>query len=161
VLQNFPAGEFFIILDKQQYRFFVIIVMGALTSVYFFIFSQSGLLERINLEKENTLIQQKIEKLKGEKLYLQDILRRYKEGKYPDSDILESGYMRPGERIIFFQGIKQKYQHRGKENNTDGEFGIRLPYLRIIWLVISAAVFLGLVLYGRSSKTDEPLNIDS
>lgn len=129
--------------------------------MYFFIFSQNGLLERINLEEENKLILRKIEQLKSEKNRLQNRLRSYKLGKYSDNEILESGYTRPGEKIIFFKGLGKKTKGKETETTIDTGFSLKLAHLRLIWIAFSGAVLLGLLVYGRRNKDYSLTNIDS
>jgi hypothetical protein len=138
----------------------ILIVGILLSSVYFFILSQSGLLERINLEEENKLIHRKIEQLKNEKNRLQNNLRSYRLGRYTDNDLLESGYTRPGEKIIFFKDLGGKTKSKEIET-TDTGFSLKLTHLRLIWIAFSGAVLLVLLIYGRRNKDYSLTNTDS
>ena len=131
---------------------FVFIIGIILSSVYFVLFSQSGLLERINLEEENKLAYGKIEKLNSEKKNLQNTLRGYQRGHYSDRDMLESGYIKPGEKIIYFKGQREKTQSKEFEKTSDAGYFLKLTHLRMIWITFSAAVLLVLLIYGRKKR---------
>jgi hypothetical protein len=139
-------------LVNQRYWWAIFIVVFALSGVYFFIFSESGLLERKNLEKEKKDIVVKIDALKSENARLQGILNNYRNGKYPKEDILKSNYVKPGDKVVFFHGLDDKTSGEAGKKETDRGFAVPLIYVRIFWVVISAVVVLLMVLYGRKHK---------
>ena len=146
-------------MAKQQYRFLVFIVVMILASVYSFVFSKSGFLERLNLEKGHGRILARIENLKSEKNNLQHTLQGYKEGKFSNKDFLESGYIKSGDRIIFFNDSQKKIIKQ-QEKVTDAEFFTYLPYLRVLWAVFSAVVLAGLIMYARRNNDTSASNFD-
>ncbi len=139
-------------MGNQRYWWAVFIAVFALSAVYFFIFSGSGLLERKSLEKEKKNIVAKIDALKSENARLQRILNGYRKGEYPKEDALKSNYVKPGEKVIFFHGLDDIAI--GAAGKKEGDRGIAVPltYVRILWVVISSAVVLLIVLYGRKHK---------
>ncbi|OHD70090.1 MAG: hypothetical protein A2W19_04675 [Spirochaetes bacterium RBG_16_49_21] len=137
---------------RQQYRSIILIVAVVLAAVYFFILSKSGLLERLKLDEGKSHIVTRIENLKSENNLLRDRLKRYKQGEYPDTDILESGYLRPGGKVIFFQGLENRIPPADDEAPTEADSYTRLPFLRLVWLAFSAAVLIGLIIYGRNKR---------
>jgi cell division protein FtsB len=139
-------------LVSQQYRWAVFIVIFALSAVYFFIFSESGLLERKNLEKEKRDIVVKIDALKSENERLQRLLNNYRKGEYPKEDILKSDYVKPGEKVIFFHGLDNNVPRETVKKASDYRFDVPLLYMRILWVVISSVVVLLMILYGRKHK---------
>jgi hypothetical protein len=119
-----------------------------LASVYFFIFSDSGLIERIALDKEKGHIAATIGALKSENKRLQRLLSNYRNGEYPDGDFADSGYIKNGSTILLFPGLKKS--RAGIENVIQpGEAAVPLPYLRITWIAISSIIVIILILYGR------------
>jgi hypothetical protein len=120
--------------------------------VYFFIFSESGLLERKNLEKEKKNIVVKIDALKSENDRLQSLLNRYRKGEYPKEDILKSSYVKPGEKVVFFHGLEDKAPREIVDKASDTGFPVPMTYLRIIWVVISSGLVILMILYGRKLK---------
>jgi len=149
---NFRVRESSITLGSQQYRRAIFVVAFALSAVYFFIFSESGLLERKNLEKEKKEIVVKIDALKSENERLQRLLNSYRKGEYPKEDILKSNYVKPGEKVVFFNGLDDKVPREPGRKATDAGFNVPLLYVRILWVVISSVVVILMILYGRNLK---------
>ncbi len=134
---------------RQHYRWAVFIVVFLLGSVYFFLFSESGLLERIVLEKEKNRIAADIETLKSENTGYQRLLNKYRKGEYPEGDIVSSGYVKNGGTVLFLQGIKEKNSGAQRIIVPSGASPVPLSYLRIAWIGISAIVIAALIFYGR------------
>lgn len=135
-------------MDRQHYRWVFFIIVFLLTSVYFFIFSDSGLLGRIALDKEKGRIASTIKALKSENKRLQHLLNNYRNGEYPDRDVADSGYVKNGGTILLFPDLKKS---RGGSQNAvpAGDASVPLPYLRITWIAISSIIVIVLILYGR------------
>ncbi len=130
----------------------VFIIGIILATLYFFLFSQSGLLERLNLEDENRVVRGRIEKLNSEKVYLQNTLRGYKRGNYSDKEMLESGYIKPGEKIIYFKGHQKAPDSKDREKSSVGGFFLTIGHLRLIWIAFSAAVLVCFIIYMRRKR---------
>ena len=126
-----------------------------LSSVYFFVFGESGILERMNLESDKKTIEEKINALKDENKNLSNTLNRYRQGRYSGDDFLESGYIRPGEKALVFSGPGDTAVQVKKEERGEGQYSGLLPYLRILWVAISVALVAGLFLYYRKLKSRE------
>lgn len=139
-------------MGNQRYWWAVFITVFALSAVYFFIFSESGLLERKNLEKEKKDIVAKIDALKSENARLQRILESYRKGEYPKEDALKSNYVKPGEKVLFFHGLDDIVTGTAGKRETDRGIGVPLTYVRILWVAISSVVVILIVLYGRKHK---------
>jgi cell division protein FtsB len=136
-------------LDRQHYRWAFFIIVFLLASVYFFIFSDSGLLERIALDKEKNQIAAKIGALKSENKRLQRLLNNYRKGEYPEGEIADSGYIKNGGKVLFFQGLEKKAR-AGTESTIQADaLPVPLPYLRITWIAISSIVVIVIIVYGR------------
>jgi cell division protein FtsB len=143
-------------LVRFNFRWAIFLAVFALSSVYFFVFGESGILERMNLEKEKSTIESKIKALKNDNESLHRKLNRYRQGQYPGEDYLESGYIKPGEKVLFFHGVGDR-PVSAKQETTGGDRSTRiLPYLRIMWVTLSACLVLCLVLYNRKLKSRVP-----
>ena len=134
---------------SQRYRLILIVVAFFLAGIYFFIFSNSGLLERIRLEKGKENLQKKIESLRTENGRLQKSLQSYKKGEYPVDDILNSGFREPGGKFYFLRGMDKKTSAPPPgEILTPGSSPL-LSYLQAGWLFISFSILAVIYLYAR------------
>ncbi len=138
---------------SQHYRWVVFIIIFALSSVYFFIFSKSGLLERIALGKEKDRISASIETLKSENAGLQRLLNKYRGGDYPESDMTDSGFVKNGDTVLIFQGIDSKPSSGTERVESAVEYPVPLPYMRMAWIVISSLIIVVIVLYGKKASS--------
>ena len=110
----------------------------SLFSVYIFIFSESGLLERNRLKSKYELLQQRILQNKKAKDQLQKLLEEYRAGNYSQSDIAASGLIySEGKVIIFDENYRLKEENLPQKNMN---FEVDLFHLRIIWIIISIMV---------------------
>ncbi len=137
-------------MDKVD-RFKSILFFFILFSVYIFVFSESGLLERMKLGRDYDSLRQRIGRLENDNRELAGKIGRYSEGLYSDSDIIASGYVTGGGRIIRFDdaGIKRQESSTGKS-----EFDLELGHLRIIWIIFSIV----LVVYYYTKRKNEADN---
>lgn len=133
---------------SQHYRASVFIAVFLLAAVYFFVFSETGFLERLNLEKERKSIIANIETMKSENERLHRLLKKYRAGAYTEKDLQNSGYIKEGGTILYFSGIEGKHQHYDVKPTQSASFPVPLPYLRIGWIGISALIVILLIFYG-------------
>lgn len=142
-------------MDRQHYRWAFFIIVFLLAAVYFFVFSESGLLERIALDREKSSIAANIEALKSENKNLQRLLNKYRSGDYPDGEIADSGYIKNGSSVLFFRNSGKRPGGGKTDKEQEGNPPVPLTYLRILWITLSALVILGLIAVGRrfSEKT--------
>jgi len=140
-------------LDRQHYRWALFIIVFLLASVYFFVFSESGLLERIALDREKNSIAASIEALKSENNNLQRLLKKYRNGEYSDGEIADSGYVRSGSSVLYFRdGGKMNIVRKPEKKQED--LPVPLPYLRILWISLSALIIAGLVAFIRRKYSE-------
>jgi cell division protein FtsB len=143
-------------LVRFNFRWALFLAVFLLSSVYFFVFGDSGILERMNLESDKKNIEEKIDALKDENRSLSKKLNRYREGRYAGDDFLDSGYIKPGEKVIVLSGPGEKNVPINTEEKGGGRYSGILSYLRILWVAISIALVVGLFLYNRKLKNREP-----
>lgn len=142
--------RFSIILAKKD-RFQSFIFIFVLFSIYIFVFSESGLLERTKLKNKFYTLNNNIDvlKLKNSKLY--NTYKNYTRGIYTPDDFIKSGYI-PSDGII----LNYRNDEQDKLNQPvieNGLFQVNLSHLRIIWIMISvmAAVFY----FSRQKSGDQ------
>lgn len=141
---------------RFNFRWALFLAVFMLSSVYFFVFGDSGILERMNLESDKKAFEDKIDALKIENRSLAKRLNRYREGRYGSDDFLDSGYIKPGEKVIVLSGSGEKDVQIKKGETGGGRYSAILPYLRILWVAISVALVVGIFLYYRKLKSREP-----
>ncbi len=140
---------------KFNFRWALFLAVFGLSSVYFFVFGESGILERMNLESEKKIVEDKIGTLKDENRALSGRLNRYRQDDYSGDDFLDSGYIKTGEKVIVFSGLRET-KIPLKNEETDGvRYSSLLPYLRISWVALSVALVACLYLYNRTLKRRE------
>jgi hypothetical protein len=116
------------------------------------VFSESGILERWDLNKKFSILNSKIESLKLESLKLYGECEKYRTGIYSENDILGAG-------LIYKQGKLLYINYTGKEILPDNaaateDFLISLEHLRIIWILVSI-MFLFYYFLAKK-KSEEP-----
>ena len=99
----------------QNNRYSLFFLLFVLTAVYSFVFSESGILERRRLDDDKDELNKRIEKLKEENVVLNDLHERYKDGEFNKEEALKAGYVKPGEKVLFFKGREFYHQDSGKK----------------------------------------------
>lgn len=137
-------------MDKKE-RFKAFILVFSLIGIYFFIFSESGLLERRELLKKFNTLNEKINYLKTDNIKLSNESEKYRSGYYSDSDIIGSGLVNRNGKLLYINDS-------GKEENKDSkliqeDFTISVEHLRIIWILISIVTLFYYFL--KNKKTEE------
>ena len=121
---------------KDKFGTFLLVFF--LFSIDIFVFSESGILERIKLNNKFDLLNKRITDLKDENVELNKFVKNYSAGIYSDTDILRSGYTGKGGNVLFFKGVPEE-----KKNDliVDKEiFNFNYDHLRIIWIIISVMI---------------------
>jgi len=108
-------------LADGKNRFTLIVLLCVLSGVYLFVFSDSGLLERMNLERKNRELLANIGKLRGEKSSLEESLRSYEAGRVPDRDVLNAGMVGGGDRLVFLDDRGQKTAMETRKEKKTGD----------------------------------------
>jgi len=121
----------------------------SLLGVYVFVFSDTGFLERQNLQKKKYVLSEQIQKLQIINRDLELRIEQYERGDFDLSDILDSGFVPTNSLTVYlenaqltsFRDSKEKIIDTGKPNLLDTES------LRIVWIVFS--VFVILAVFSR------------
>ena len=133
---------------KEKFRSFIFLF--TLFIVYLFIFSESGLLERMKLDRDYESLKSRITGLENDNRVLSDTIGKYSDGLYSGRDIINSGYTYSQGKIIHFTGSAPA-AHPDTEPVSDFEF--ELSHLRIIWIIFS--VVLSMYFFTRRKSEAE------
>lgn len=91
----------------------------------------------MKLRGEFESLKQRINGLEQENRSLEAGLDKYSAGEYSDRDIVSSGYITNGGKIISFSGNQDGVQPYEKNPAVDNRFEFELRHLRIIWILFS------------------------
>ncbi len=133
-------------MSNQAYRFTVFITFFLLASVYLFVFSGSGILERIAVEKRISSLIEEVAKAVEQEQDLQREYDSYRDGNIKPEDIYDAGFIKNGERVILFKGIEKR------EKEEEVRPGIKRSILdistfRIAWGLVSGIVLVLLFIF--------------
>lgn len=134
---------------KEKFKTFVIIFV--LSGLYIFVFSESGLLERRELNKKYDQLSEKIDYIKYNNLKISKECEKYRSGLYNSADIIGSGFVYKTGKLIYIED-SQKESISGNVTNPE-DFSISLEHLRIIWIIISV-MFLSYY-FLKNTKSDD------
>lgn len=123
-----------------------------LSGIYLLVFSGSGLLERIRLEKSSKSIIHRVDQLQSENKRLKKIHEKLKNGEQSPEDTINAGYTEGSWKILFIKGIKSNETANVYGDMRFGEDGIDINQLRIVWISISAMV---LIIFFLKKPRDE------
>ena len=134
---------------RERFRTFLIIFI--LSGLYIFIFSESGILERRELNKKYYHLTEKIDFVKKQNESLLKESENYRSGLYGDKDIIGSGFVYRTGTLLYF---KEKEKEISNDSTiTQDDFMISLDHLRIIWIIISLMFMFYYFL--KKNKNDE------
>ncbi len=139
-------------MSKQTYRFTVFITVFFLATAYLFVFSGSGLLERISVQNRIDSLEDEISKTKENNRLLEKEYQAYKYGQLKPEDLYDSGFIKPGDKVILFEGLDDKEQESARRKKIQSSL-FSIASLRIVWAIISGMVMI--VLYVFRPGNDE------
>ena len=129
----------------------------SLLGVYVFVFSDTGLLERRNLEKKKYILSEKIQRLQIMNHDLELRIDQYSKGNFTLSDILDNGFVPVGSLTVHLENaqfipFKEKEKIDGDKPNV-----LDTESLRILWIVFSVFVMLAVFsrIYFKEDTADE------
>lgn len=138
-------------MHRNRYLVTFLLVL-LLSSVYVFVFSKSGLLERYMLESRETELFKKNEALKKENRSLRKELDSAASGRVGQKDFSTFGALKPGSKVVIVKGVKDA-PHTGVEPQDHEEKELPLTHMRIIWVVVSLLILF--LYFNRISRTVE------
>ena len=126
----------------KLFNFWTFVIVFFLSAVYVLIFSESGLLERLSLQKKKAGLEQRLQDLKSGNDELAARYEFYKNGGLTREDLLKGGYVRSGEKLVFLQGVDGEAKGELKREATAAPETVPLQHMRVIWIAVSAIVLL-------------------
>ncbi len=139
--QNIWVKGFFITL-KRVYNLKVFFLVFILAGIYVFILGDSGLLVRIDLEKESIRLKQKIRALKKENRQLINNYQFYRKGGLTEKDLLKAGFVKKSDKLIFLKGFREIRRSQPVIERGEAPYILSLENFRIIWVVFSILMVL-------------------
>ncbi len=138
-------------MASRNNKFSIFLIAFILFSVYCFVFSESGALERMKLQKEIAYIQHQI-------IQKQSEIKKFRELTIhgnPDNLLLKesinAGYIPKGAKVFEFQNKMKEppYTHILQPPATE-KFTQYIQYGRILWVIFSVLIIMGMLLYYRN-----------
>lgn len=129
------------------------LLAGFLGAVYFFVFGESGLIERSVLVREQERLRQRIEILGEENAGLRGRYEKYKSGELLREEAHRAGYIENGARMVFLRSNDAAPVHGAKNVDDTGGAIIELSHMRILWVVVSVLALL--FYFARRTRLDE------
>ncbi len=123
-------------VKKDKFGTFLLVFF--LFSIYIFIFSESGILERIKLNNKFEMLNMRITALNDENVELNKLVQNYSAGIYSDTDILRSGYTGREGHVLLFKGVAE--EKKPDFVNARDILHFNYDHLRIIWIIISVMI---------------------
>ena len=137
---------------KEKFRTFLIIFI--LSGLYIFVFSESGILERRELNKKYNQLTSKIDYIKMNNLTLEKESEKYRSGIYGSSDIIGSGFVYKTGKLMYIDDTGKEKDPKAEVKQDD--FLISVEHLRIIWIIFS--VMFMFYYFLKNNKSDDLTN---
>ena len=128
-------------MAKNANKFFTFLLIFFLSGSYIFIFSESGLLERIQLKKKNKTLITKIKALQDKRLFLGKKLQSLNNGNISSKSLSEIGYVKPGAKVAILKQFTSDKKKNLIEKDKD-HVSFKMGHLRIIWITVSILVII-------------------
>lgn len=126
-----------------------ILLAAVLFGIYCFVFGQSGVLERMRLQKEKLLLQGEISFLQKENAALTALLSGHSSGRLAKAECENAGYLSPGGRVYHFLNAPASDAGTGKRKAAQL---FSIEHLRIAWITLSALAMAGFYLLVRRTR---------
>jgi len=138
-------------LQSKNFQLFFLVFF--LAGIYFFIFSSSGLLERIELGKKSQQLGNDISLLRNKLTLLNKKLEKYKFGYIKDDNLLNSGFIPKNSKLLFIRG-NHKLKKTEISKKAIYKKNMSIYFLRIIWLLISFLLVLFFLIKVNNKQED-------
>jgi len=135
---------------KDRFSFFLLIF--ALVSVYFFVFSTCGILERNKLRKKYNALVEKNDSILSESKELRKRIEKYKTGEISDPDLYRSGYINNNTTALIFDS--KKLYNTEQLNNYKSAGRSPVFFMRIGWVIFSLFIIYKFI-KSKQSRVEE------
>jgi hypothetical protein len=139
-------------LDKSD-RIKFVVLLAVLSAVYVFVFGESGVLERASYLKKKEGLAAGIARLEAKKKELSAVYDAYRRGEQTDSDMMKSGYVIRGDRLLYLKGLEGPHSGETEQAGLLGPEKVEISHLRVIWIIVSS--LLVLLYYTRAVRQKE------
>jgi len=112
----------------------------------------------MRLSRESGTMQKRIESLREDQKKLHAELDGYRKGGQKYDDVLNSGFIRPGDRMFFFRGGEPERGKAPDQEKAPEDFTFELSHMRIVWIIVSILVVLFYI--SRRSRSPEEKVMD-
>lgn len=145
------AKRCFIQLANRNNKFTLFLIAFILFSVYCFVFSESGVLERMKLQKEIAYIQHQIIQKQSEIKKFRELTSHGNPDNLLLKESINAGYVPRGAKVFEFQDKKEEPPHIQTSQLPGTEkFTQYIQYGRILWVIFSVLIITGMLLYYRN-----------
>lgn len=143
--------RYFIPLANRNNKFTIFLITFILFSVYAFVFSESGMLERMKLKKEIAYIQLHILQKQAEIQKYRQMADKHNLANLLFKESINAGYVPQGAKVFEFKDRNIKSSRAQSFVPASNEkFTSYIKYGRILWLVFSVLIVAGMLLYYRN-----------
>lgn len=122
-----------------------------LFSVYAFVFSDSGILERMKLKKEIAYIQLQILQKQSEIQKFREMADKHNLDNLLFKESINAGYVPQSAKVFEFKDRNiQNSRAQSFVPASNEKFTSYIKYGRILWIVFSVLIVLGMMLYYKN-----------
>lgn len=129
-----------------------------LFGIYCIVFGKSGIVERIELSRNNAALINRLTVLRDENRRMTALLESYKAGSAGRDDAARAGFVRSSEKTIFFDtgtAVKQNtIVPSSVLPSEEKDTPAYLTGLRVVWISLSVLGVLGYIVFRRKKAED-------
>ncbi len=138
-------------MASRNNKFIIFLVAFILFSVYAFVFSDSGMLERMKLKKEIAYIQLQILQKQAEIQKFKHMTGKSNLDTLLLKECINAGYIPQGAKVFEFQDKHTQHtQIQNTETPGTEKFSHYIYYGRILWVIFSVLIITGMLLYYKN-----------
>jgi hypothetical protein len=151
-----------IILRSENNKLSLFLLGTVLFGIYCFVFGQSGILERMRLEKEKESLVLEISYLERENGRLESLYNEYAKGSMTASECESAGFIIKGSRVLFFKDKNlRSNNHPTVLGSANPETAFSIEHFRIGWICISILIVSGFYLVQRMNRRNADTRTES
>ncbi|MBN1500892.1 MAG: septum formation initiator family protein [Spirochaetes bacterium] len=143
-------------MQNDKNKIFIFLLCSILFTVFFFVFGQSGILERMLLQDEKHKIDEQNEKLETENKKLTELYHQYQSGTYKFEDVEKYGFIKQGSKVIIFEDDDTRNDKKNTavlDNNLKST-KMNIKIMRYAWLAFSITVIGAYIFFTFKKEND-------